>query len=245
MIIVKNKILGISSKLYLFPIKINTKDIFKIVSYNFYLGNNKRLPFIHHKSNTIYINLSYNNEELLKQAKSNTRNEIRKAIREDYKYENNIPILQFVTFYNTFANDKKLPKITEQHCLKYGNHLYLSAVKYNNQYLSMHATIYDIETSISRLLYSASGRLNSSADTKIIGIGNRFLHYMDFISLRDLGLLKYDFGGIYTGDKDKSQQGIAHFKASFGGEIAEINSYYSVLYYLGLLFRKILTKLCA
>lgn len=46
---------------------------------------------------------------------------------------------------------------------------------------------------------------------------NRFLHWMDMLECRRLGISHFDFGGIYSGDSDEKLLHVNAFKQEFGG----------------------------
>lgn len=71
-----------------------------------------------------------------------------------------------------------------------------------------------------RLIFSATSRLRTAEDAKATGALNRYLHWQELQTYKADGLVSYDFGGI--GDGTSS---IARFKLSFGGTIAQENSY--------------------
>lgn len=231
-----------SLRLLLFARKLRLSDWFGVSSYNVFLGNTRNFLFIKYIRHTININLQQNDDELLSMAKSNTRNEIRRAIRDDYFFRETVSIPEFIVFYNKFAIEKGLAVISDSYCVKYGDSIFITGVEWNGYTVAMHANVYDREEKIVRLLYSASLRLSEHIEVNRIGIGNRYLHYRDFIYFRDMGATVYDFGGIYIGDKDKSQIGIAQFKRSFGGEDVTTLFIYSPIYYLLLFFKKLLRK---
>lgn len=234
MILVKNNysIFKYTQKI-LYP-DILLLDALKIVSYTYYLGKDNFISklFIKSISTTILIDLNNSDDGLLNNMKSNTRNEIRKAIKEGSEFVNNVDVMEFVHYYNEFAIQKGLTQITEKSCKKYGDNLIITGVKKGDVFLSMHASVFDIEEQYAILLYSASKRLEDEYLSKIIGASNRYLHYRDFILLRNLNCNKYDLGGIYTGDSDIAQIGIANFKKSFGGEEKKRISYRSFLFSL-------------
>ncbi len=46
---------------------------------------------------------------------------------------------------------------------------------------------------------------------------NRFLHWMDMLECRRLGIAHFDFGGFYSGDSDQKLLRVNAFKQEFGG----------------------------
>lgn len=235
-----SKIKGLKITLKIFADKLNRADRLKFVSYNTYLGDFIPLLFIKKISTTIVIPTQGSDDDLLAHMKSNTRNEIRKAIREGCTFEELQDIPLFVNYYNSFAEEKGLALIDNDHCYKYGESLKIFAVKKDDDIFSAHANLVDKQTKRSMLLYSASIRLTDNINRSAVGNANRFLHFKELAWFRDYGIESYDFGGIYTGEKDTAQIGIASFKRSFGGEEKKSISVYSIPYYLLLLFKRLL-----
>lgn len=205
-----------------------SNDFFKIVSYSTYLGEKKPYLLIKKSKSTVILSLCQSDEELLMAAKTKTRNQIRRAIKDKVVCAESFDVDEFVNFYNTFAQEKGLPCIAVSSCLKYKGSLHLTKAMYDNKTICYHAYLIDKSIKRSLLLYSASMRLSEGIDRGLIGNANRYLHYFDLCFLRDLGMDIYDFGGIYLGDKDKSKIGIAEFKQSFGGSVVKVTSYYSL-----------------
>lgn len=239
MLTIINKRYNINSYLILNTRKLHCLDAVRIVTYNNYLGVNnlkhkiKALFFFRRTSYTINLDLTRDEDQIFKDFKSNTRNEVKKAINAQCSFIDNIPIEKFVDFYNDFASKKNLQIIDGSACTKYGANIIITGVEVNNEILTMHAYFIDRQEKLVTLLYSASKRLGETCDSdllKLIGYSNRYLHYQDIIYFKRNGCNLYDFGGVYIGDKDKSQIGIANFKKSFGGNIVQKVDYMSFLY---------------
>jgi hypothetical protein len=169
---------------------------------------------------TIWIDLTQTAEDILMGFKSNTRNEVRKAICEGYLVEQETNLFFFVEFYNSFAREKGLNEITLNKISKYPNVLIFKCLL-NGTVLSMHASILDKENRIVRLLYSASVRLDYRIDKKSVGLSNRLLHYSEFLTFKNLGYNIYDFGGINEDKNNIQQYNITLFKKGFGGIVKE------------------------
>ena len=220
-------------KYYLY---INSKGViqsntFKVIRYSNFLGIKKPFFFLHKKQKTILIDLEEEKDVLWKNIKNNTRNEIRRGLNEGVIFYTDVNVNEFVDFYNRFAIEKRLAILTIDDCKKYGNNLYITGALVNGKFGVMHAYICDIDEAIVTLLYSASLRMNNDVDSKMIGICNQFSHYQDMLYFKKEGFKLYDWGGIYDGNKDQAQIGIAKFKKSFGGEIKAIDVFYSLGYY--------------
>ena len=232
MIITSSKTIGLTITNKIFARKSSTSDFLKIISYSTFLGNKKPRLMVKKTKSTVAIPLHHTDEELLMGTKSKTRNQIRKAIKDNVVCSISSDVEEFVAFYNDFAKEKGLSSISVSSCLKYKESLQISKASYENETICYHANLIDTESKRSLLLYSASARLTEGVDKSMIGNANRYLHYYDLCSLRDAGMGIYDFGGVYMGNKDKAKMGIADFKQSFGGSIEKVTTYYSPIFYL-------------
>ncbi len=67
----------------------------------------------------------------------------------------------------------------------------------------------------------------TSEERKRIGWANRFLHWMDMLECRKLGIARLDFGGWYSGTTDEKLLRINEFKEQFGG--CKTRRYHSML----------------
>ena len=95
--------------------------------------------------------------------------------------------MDFVEFYNKFAEEKNIEQISLSHLNKYGPNILLYQSGKNGVVMTMHATMVDPESKFSMLLYSASARLDQGVDKKDVGFSNRFLHYREFVEFKSLG----------------------------------------------------------
>lgn len=230
MIIAKEKI---------YTLKINARKIpfwdrFKVVNYNDYRGEESSIPsgYKKIKGTTATIDLTQSMDELLANMNSTTRNEVRRAQKENIVAEQVHDNAAFVSYYNAFAKEKGLPTINESHLAKYGNNLMLTQARFNEHILSMHATMIDDEEHIAGLLYSCSTRLDESVDKKMVGWANRYLHYKEFEMLKGLGMTRYEWCGVCM-DPDKPERySIGQFKLKIGGEIRKDLTLHSPLFSL-------------
>lgn len=200
---------------------VSIKDRLLLTQFNFYRG---KKPF-GMKSNighTIIIDLLQSEDQILKGCKSNTRNEIRRAIREGFFFEEINDYQEFIDFYNTFAQEKGIDIISLEQLNQYGDDIVLYKSGRNGVTMTMHASAIDRKEGIAILLYSASLRLIDGIDKKDIGFSNRFLHFKEFIKFKELGLKLYDFNGVCIDPEDKERYSISQFKAGFGGQQCEV-----------------------
>lgn len=82
-----------------------------------------------------------------------------------------------------------------------------------------HLLLRDSATARTRLMFSASSRLDSPEDAAVTAPLNRFLHLHEMRELKGEGVSLYDFGGT------EDDSGRARFKLSFGGHAVEENRY--------------------
>ena len=220
----------VKNKLYtqrFYAENLQKSDIFKAVHYTQYLGDKTHIPFWYKKNfgHTGVQNISMNDEQLLGTFKSNTRNEVRRAEKEGCLFETNIGFEKFVDYYNRFAKEKGLTLIDVGTLTKY-NRIITTASYIINQYgekqiLAMHATLYSEDDKSATLMYSCSPRLEDGIERKLIGWGNRFLHFQDFIFFRDMGAERYEWNGININPQTPERYSIGKFKLGFGCEPIE------------------------
>lgn len=210
----------------LYKLTINAKrvgllDRLLFTQFNSFLGN-KPWGMKSKMGHTILIDLNQSDEEILQGCKSNTRNEIRRAIREDFFFEKVESHEEFLRFFNSFAEEKGIDTITEAQLKQYGDGLVLYKSGKGNVTMTMHASAIDKDEKLALLLYSASVRLTEGIDKKDVGFSNRFLHYKEFLAFKEQGLVTYDFNGISIDPEDKERYSISQFKAGFGGKQTDV-----------------------
>jgi len=194
------------------------------------------------ETKTLNIDLNHSEAELLQGCKSNTRNEIRRAIREKFFFEKIESTDEFVDFYNNFALNKGLHTVNRSELGKYGSHLILYKSGKDGITMTMHASIVDFDILKVSLLYSASIRLDEGIDSKKIGYSNRFLHYKEFLAFKEMGYKTYDFSGVCLDSSDSARYQIGLFKQSFGGEIVTTVRLYSIPMAILMKIRSLLKK---
>jgi lipid II:glycine glycyltransferase (peptidoglycan interpeptide bridge formation enzyme) len=124
---------------------------------------------------------------------------------------------EFICLYNDFAKIKGLSLLSNKRLHDYNklNKLILSQATLNNNILACHLYIHD--NSRVRGLKSVSRYRNSDDSKKrsLIGYANRWLHWNDMMTFKEVGFKEYDWGGISS---DSELESINNFKRSFGGE---------------------------
>lgn len=227
----------VKNKLYiqrLLAKKLFKWDWCKAVTYTQFLGDAK-IPFWYKQvhGETVTLDLSRSMEEIYFCMKSNTRNEIKRAIKEGCTFEINNDFEAFVSFYNDFSKSKNLDSFINVHTLTKYDGMTITCSKSNNGVvLAMHATVINKKDKEAMLFYSCSQRLNPSLDKRLIGWGNRFLHYKEFELFKQMGIERYEWNGVNTNKENSAQYNISLFKLGFGGEVVESLSLRTPLFLL-------------
>lgn len=209
------------NKLYIqrfFAKSLKWSDIFLPVTYTQY-ERSENIPFYYKKisGESCTLDLTQSLEDLLSGMKSNTRNEIKRAEKEGIYVEYNKDYESFVPFYNTFCQSKGLDDEINVHTLAKYDETIITMAKYNDMILAMHATVINKKDKEAMLLYSCSMRLTDGVDRKMIGWGNRYLHYKEFLLFKEWGIERYEWNGICTNPERKDVYNISLFKLAFGG----------------------------
>lgn len=216
MIEVKNKIYTQR----FFAKKISSSDLFKAVTYTQYEGDEKTIPCWYKRINgeTSTIDLTQTAEELYGAIKSNTRNEIKRAQKEGCTFDYNYDYESFVPFYNDFCESKGLNDSINVHTLaKYNKTLITRVLSSEGVVLAMHATVINDQDKEAMLLYSCSKRLSEGVDRKLIGWGNRYLHWAEIEYFKSIGMKRYEWNGVCTDPEQTAVYNISQFKLAFGG----------------------------
>src|SRR5258705_16421 len=125
---------------------------------------------------------------------------------------------EFQRFFDAFAGPRMLepcdqPWLT---AASQARQLALSVASRDGAALVWHA--YVIAGSTGGLMYSASHfREGDNEHRALMGRANRWLHWRDMLALRDLGLVRYDWGGMFPDESTPVHAGINGFKRDFGG----------------------------
>jgi lipid II:glycine glycyltransferase (peptidoglycan interpeptide bridge formation enzyme) len=186
-----------------------------------------------HAFRTLHLDLLSSKDRLLSNMSKTTRYEIHRAQERDnldtivITNPSSQDILDFSEFYDIFAARKPLHtnRLERLLALDESGGLVLSKVMDKNQVpLGWHAYIVDGERA--GLLYSASHMHNytSSSQRALLGRANRYLHWVDIKTFKDVGLEIFDFGGLTGARGEGGARGIDEFKRGFGGfEVVEYN----------------------
>jgi hypothetical protein len=184
---------------------------------------------------TLHVDLRVDEATIFSRMAKGTRYEIRRAEQKDgldfslMRAPSTEQLRQFCESYNSFAKTKGLASSSTAMltALARSNGLTLSLIRgADNKPLSWHAYIVDGERA--RLLHSASHfrGLADSSQRSLVGRANRYLHWLDIKTFKQLGFSIFDLGGIAAGAKGYELDGVDEFKRGFGGvDVVEYNYY--------------------
>jgi hypothetical protein len=172
-----------------------------------------------YKLATLWIDLSVGTDAVLNgMDKKSCRYEIRRAekmlsrvaIETNSEKSNS----DFLTVYNNFNCAKGLPQLRADWIQENSAHCETFVLYLDGEALCGHLLLKDQETSIVRLIYSGSRRLESPEHAAACGALNRYLHWLEMQRYSAQGFKTFDFGGL-----GHPQESISRFKLSFGGSI--------------------------
>lgn len=220
-------------------------DLFRPVIYSGYVGDPQHIPFYFGVTvgHSAYTDLKQDMKDIAALMKSNTRNECRRAEREGCVFELVSDMSEYVEFHNRFCISKGLDAIIDEDKLGKYKKILMAKTRLAEVSLAMHVTLLDEDSQRAVLLYSSSCRLEDGIDRKMIGWGNRYLHYKELELLKNMGYETYDWGGICT-DTSDPRYSIGEFKLSFGGKVFENRTLRSPLYSFLEKARSVVRKIC-
>jgi hypothetical protein len=176
---------------------------------------------------TILIDLRQDDDVLLSEMSKTTRNEIRRAAKDNLSFEfialpDDSQVNEFFEFYDAFAGLKGLPKLNRARILgmRDCNSLVLTRIRAEDGTVVVWHCYVHVDD-CARLVHSASlFRAVEKAQQAINSRANRYLHWLDMVHLRGQGFSTYDLGGWYSGQEDTEKLNVNRFKEGFGGRVA-------------------------
>lgn len=154
---------------------------------------------------------------------SECRHKIRRADSRDglsllFLREPGDQLADFCVFYDSCAR-KRAAELCDLQWLGAAGRagqLVLSAVLRAGEPLAWHA--YVMAGTTAQLQYTASSfREQASSVRALVGRANRWLHWRSMLQFRELGLARYDWGGVFEDESSPERAGINRFKQDFGG----------------------------
>ena len=174
---------------------------------------------------TLISDLTLEEEKLWGLTTKTVRNEINRSKRENVgikiyrgKEISDTVLNEFNRMYHAMYEEKGMPghylPINELKIYAASDALIITTAIINERTVVYHSYIMD--NVHSRFLHSCSEfRVADNAMRNAIGRANKYLHWNDWLYLKQMGIREYDWGGIASYE---SPNGIDKFKMSFGGE---------------------------
>ena len=128
---------------------------------------------------------------------------------------------EFRTFFDTFARQKGHEPCDPQwlHAACKARQLVLTTASRNGEALVWHA--YVMSGKSTWLQYTGSCFRDRENDYRaLVGRANRWLHWKDMLKFKELGMVRYDWGGLFEDESAPDRAGINEFKRTFGGRIS-------------------------
>lgn len=216
-----------------FEKKINILDALNVIAYRQCKVSRIFPGFVRKISWTKITVLSDKVELIRGRLSKKTQYEIRRAEKAGFRFVDQIPLGEFILFFNCFSRNKGMNvTLNERSLIAYEKNLRATKVTLNDVSVVMHLYLCDFLGRRSRLLYSASliYEQDSKLSRNMVGYANRYLHFEDMCMFGTNGFIEYDIGGYAKDTKDPQLIGINSFKEEFGGELVEEGNYYSILY---------------
>ena len=126
---------------------------------------------------------------------------------------------EFCAFYDAFARQKALGPSYRQWLLAAckARQLALTSASRNSETLVWPA--YVTCGKAARLQYSGSCFRNRESHYHArVGRANRWLHWKDMLRFKEMGIERYDWGGLFEDESAPERAGINSFKRDFGGQ---------------------------
>jgi hypothetical protein len=177
-------------------------------------------------TSTVCVDLTKTCDDLWSGLVKNCRNEIRSAERLGDRVRivrnNSTARDDFLAIYANFARGKDgVAALNSRLLQRYQDHIGWFVAYLDDRPMCGHVFLEDLGLGRTRLLFSASLRLQEPQTARLCGNLNRLLHWHEIRTYRDDGFVTYDLGGI----SEDLREGIARFKTSFGGETVTENTY--------------------
>lgn len=125
---------------------------------------------------------------------------------------------EFRAFFDAFARQKAHEPCDQQwlRAACEAGQLVLTTVSRQSESLVWHA--YVVAGKTVSLHYSCSCFRNRENDYRaLVGRANRWLHWQDMLRFKQLGKVRYDWGGLFEDESAPDRAGINEFKRNFGG----------------------------
>jgi hypothetical protein len=172
---------------------------------------------------SLVTDLSGGEDAIIEKFGKTCRYKIRRAETKDGLRMEFIPdpesrLDEFCAFFDAIARQKSFGRSDRQWLLAAckARQLALSSASQNGEALVWHAHVIFGRTA--GLKCSGSCFRNRENDYRaLVGQANRWLHWRDMLRLREMGVQRYDWGGLFEDESTPERAGINNFKRDFGG----------------------------
>lgn len=172
-----------------------------------------------------WVDLSKDQDALFADMRVDNRYQVRRAekMRDRFEIVMNTEAARadFLSLFNSFARSTgKLPPLKPHQLNEYLPHADVFVLYWEDQPTCGRLVLRDEESRTALMMFSGTRRLERGANTKTVGLLNRYLHWHEMITYRAAGMEEYNFGGV--GPKTPSHN---DFKMSFGAQLRPISTY--------------------
>jgi len=126
---------------------------------------------------------------------------------------------EFQAFYDAFAGEKSVAPSYRRWLVAAckARQLVLTSASRNGEALVWHA--YLTSGKAAWLQYTGSCFRNKENDYRaLVGRANRWLHWKEMLRFKEMGIERYDWGGLFEDESIPENAGINKFKKDFGGQ---------------------------
>ena len=172
---------------------------------------------------SLITDLSVGQDAIMEQFGKDCRYKIRRAEAKDglsleFSTDPEDKLEEFRAFFDEFAKQKSLEPANQQWLVAAckSSQLALASASQNGEALVWHAHVMSGNTA--RLQYSGSSFRNRDNDYRaLVSRANRWLHWREMLRFRELGMQRYDWGGLFEDESVPGHAGVNNFKKDFGG----------------------------
>lgn len=147
------------------------------------------------------------------------RAETKDALRIEFITEPEGRLDEFRAFYDAFARQKSVAPSDRKWLLAAckARQLVLTSASRDGEALVWHA--YVVCRKAAWLQYTGSCFRSRDNDYRaLVGRANRWLHWREMLRFREMGIKRYDWGGLFEDESLPERAGINQFKKDFGGK---------------------------
>ena len=183
------------------------------------MSGTRATPFL-----SLVIDLSADEATIMEEFGKDCRYKIRRAESKDglhmeFSSDPESRLQEFRAFYDAFARQKALQPCDWRWLIaaRDARQLVLTAASRNGEALVWHAFL--VSGKAAWLQYTGSCfRDRDNGYRAMVGRANRWLHWKEMQRFKELGITRYDWGGLFEDESVPERAGINRFKKEFGGQ---------------------------